>query len=93
MKTHRCEGLLHCDVDNPSIRYYNPYSNVKADWAVEGWWLHTLETDWDYDYTGLLPLFRIKYCPFCGERLEEQVRDCNTCANAIDDFNNEVDTG
>lgn len=57
MLTHRCEGSLK---NNCSIRH-----------NTEGWWLLVQDCDIDYDWIGLRIAAPIRYCPFCGELLED----------------------
>lgn len=64
-KTHRCEGSLKNKV---SIRYENPYFPLDKD--VPHWWLEKAEKDYEWDSYFVQALMIIKYCPFCGERLE-----------------------
>lgn len=60
--THRCNELLEA---NKSIY---PVSQIKKN-AESRWCLYTLETDYDYDWTGMQFATYIKYCPFCGTLL------------------------
>lgn len=68
MITHRCKGNLEAQCP---IRYGKRFS--WAEDAPDVWVLYHME----YDYNSLDPfnphmdeVAVIKYCPFCGERLE-----------------------
>ena len=65
-KTHRCEGSLQAEA---SIRYGDPnflISKVEDN----NWWLGYLFDDWEYSVKYIYYIFKIKHCPFCGQKLE-----------------------
>ena len=66
--THRCEGSLKNEV---SIRYTNEYGNFNILYDYEAWRLFKLETDSDYGVKYLSHISEIKFCPFCGEKLNK----------------------
>lgn len=68
MKTHRCGGSLKAHI---SIRYDdNPDALFLSHDLC--WRLRRIEHDYDYDAIYLENLVGgIEYCPFCGEKLEE----------------------
>lgn len=62
--THRCKKSLEL---HKAIRYYNSNSEFVIPSTIKhGWYLLTLDRDYDYDWTGLTALTVIDYCPFCG---------------------------
>lgn len=70
-KTHRCEGSLACGV---SIRKQSPLFQL---WEIDEpdpdnvWWLTKMIPNLDGDSYKMEFMLRIKFCPFCGERLNE----------------------
>lgn len=68
MKTHRCEGSLEHEV---SIRYCEKYQDLYSKNDFEAWRLFENAYDWDYDSHYPNHIAKIKYCPFCGIRLED----------------------
>ena len=69
MKTHRCEKLLKSKV---SIRHnrYVENSCLDMDWNTETWRLFSYHWDNDWDCMLQHHVSEIKYCPFCGEKLD-----------------------
>ena len=79
IKTHRCKELLEynkCNFKPCTIRYgtWLPYDN--PDWLLYS--LETSDEDWDIKYMSYMA--KIKYCPWCGKKLEE-VDDGNKSDN------------
>lgn len=74
MKTHRCKELLKSNKDYENgdvirIHYGDKWLKTYNERHNIGWWLSYLEWDMDYDVKFMTPILKIKYCPFCGERL------------------------
>lgn len=67
MKNHRCEGSLKNEI---SINYSIKYKNVYDENDYEAWRLFQNKYDWDYDSHYQFHIAEIKYCPFCGIKLE-----------------------
>ena len=76
MITHRCKELLeynkkaHIPV---AIRYEKWFKNFNINGDYSSWILSNLEwnnEDWDIKY--MTNCCRIEYCPFCGEKLENE---------------------
>lgn len=67
-KTHRCEGSVNANV---SIRKYTRTTPIVWKEDLNKWLLQSNEFDFDYDYHYLSTIAEIKYCPFCGKRLED----------------------
>ena len=65
-KTHRCEKSLKNKI---SIRLCDPYEHSSL--SNRTWWLCKQEYDFEWDYTNLVPVSPIVYCPYCGEKLEK----------------------
>lgn len=74
--SHRCQQLLQHNKDNLSvfIRYgwrYDFCWSLKSE--KQGWHLYRIETDdetWrEYPHY----ITTIKYCPFCGEELKDEL--------------------
>lgn len=63
--THKCEKSLQ---NKMSIRYYDPYPNYPS-LSNKTWWLCKQEYDFEWDYTNLVPVSPIVYCPYCGDKL------------------------
>ena len=68
MRTHRCEGSLKNKV---SIRYSKQYRHINALYDYEAWRLFKLRIDSEYDSKYLSHISKIKFCPYCGKKLEE----------------------
>ena len=68
MRTHRCEGSLKNKV---SIRYSKQYRHINALYDYEAWRLFKLRIDSEYDSKYLSHISEIKFCPYCGKKLEE----------------------
>ena len=76
MITHRCKELLeynkkaHIPV---AIRYEKWFKNLDINNDYSSWILSCLEwndENWDIKY--MTNCCRILYCPFCGEKLENE---------------------
>ena len=61
MTTHRCEGSLEADI---SIRYGKGWFEGNA------WRMWKPITDSEWGTTVLTPISEIRFCPFCGKKLE-----------------------
>lgn len=69
MITHRCKGSLEAGI---SIRYEKDWFNRTA------WWISAPMLDDEWITTVLTPIAEIRFCPFCGQKLEapeEQTSD------------------
>ena len=69
--THRCKELLEYDNETykPCAIQFDqwlPYNDSPRDWVLKV--VETSDEDWDIKY--LWGVARIKYCPFCGQKLE-----------------------
>ena len=74
--SHRCQQLLQYNKYNLPvfIRYgwrYDFSWNVKTE--KQGWHLYRVYEDTDYDSTYPQYVTTIKYCPFCGEELKDEL--------------------
>ena len=58
MKTHRCEESLTAKI----FIWYEEKTSV--------WWLFKPAHDFDWDVYHLSVITKIRFCPFCGEKLE-----------------------
>jgi hypothetical protein len=69
MNTHRCEESLKA---NASIRYDKKYFFSDGEY---GWWLRKILRDDFLEPCGLSLCFHqpISFCPFCGEKLEQNI--------------------
>ncbi len=65
MITHRCMGSLKARV---SIRYEKGW-NFKD--GRDAWWMYQPLYDYEWDTTVLTTVAEIRFCPFCGQKLEE----------------------
>lgn len=75
MKTHRCEELLTRNKENfdrVRIRYWFRYNSSLPNEVEKRWYLDEIEEDYDWDTTFTIPVCEIKYCPFCGEELNNE---------------------
>lgn len=72
MKTHRCKESLKNEI---SINYSIKYKNVYDEDDFETWRLFKNTYDWDYDSHYQNHIAEIKYCPFCGIKLEGELND------------------
>ena len=59
--THRCAERQQ----GFGIRYLN-------DRYYRGWYLMQDEFDWDWYTHMYLPVVKVNFCPFCGERLVQE---------------------
>ena len=72
IKTHRCKELLEYNKSNYkpcAIQYGSLLNHFKEE---PSWVFKSLEwsnEDWDIQWMG--GIARIKYCPFCGVKLDE----------------------
>ena len=60
--SHRCDGSLAAGA---SIRYEENFYDTPPKW-----YLKTYGINMDWDCVELESMTEIKYCPFCGEKLE-----------------------
>ena len=72
-KTHRCKELLEYNknIFKPCAIQYQPFLNYIGDkptWVLKV--LESCEEDWDIKY--MHPVAKIKYCCFCGEKLNDE---------------------
>lgn len=65
MKTHRCKD----SIGNASIRFFNRFENIGIKEEPK-WWLGALIYDSDWDAKYISYKLNIKYCPYCGQRLD-----------------------
>lgn len=76
MITHRCKELLEYNKKSHipvAIRYEKWFKNLDINNDYSSWILSCLEwndEDWDIKY--MTNCCRIKYCCFCGEKLENE---------------------
>jgi hypothetical protein len=68
--THRCNELLKYDNNNykPCAIQFDkwfPYDDKERTWILKT--LESSEEDWDIKY--MWNTAKIKFCPFCGEKL------------------------
>lgn len=76
MKTHRCKELLEYNKNNHipvAIRYEKWFKDFDINNDYHSWILSNLkwnDEDWDIKY--MTSCCRIKYCPFCGEKLNDK---------------------
>lgn len=76
--SHRCQQLLQYNQDNLPvfIRYGWRYM---YSWALpsekqkRGWHLYNVETNYETGNEYSHYITTIKYCPFCGEELKEEL--------------------
>lgn len=75
MITHRCKELLEYNKNSHipvAIRYEKWFKNLDINNDYPSWILSNLEwdsEDWYVKY--MTNCCRIKYCPFCGEKLND----------------------
>lgn len=62
MTTHRCKGSLKAGV---SIRYGMGWYDKQNAWQM---WEPVIDDEWIT--TVLTPVAEIRFCPFCGQKLE-----------------------
>jgi hypothetical protein len=62
MTTHRCDGSLKAGV---SIRYGKGWFDNK-----NAWWMWKTVSDDEWNLPVLAPIAKIRFCPFCGQKLE-----------------------
>ena len=60
--THRCEGSWKAGI---SIRYVKGWLDRKDAWRM---WKPITDSEWGT--TVLTPITKIRFCPFCGQKLE-----------------------
>lgn len=69
IKTHRCKELLEYNKNNykPCAIQYEPwFYNENPTWIIKA-----LETDNEWYSTYMWHFAKIKYCCFCGKKLED----------------------
>lgn len=66
-ESHRCAVSLRQGVP---IRYID---NLEYAVFGVGWYIIDVDHDLDYDCHHLRKVARIKYCPFCGNQLDETI--------------------
>lgn len=76
--THRCKELLdynknygHKHSIPVSIRYEKWFSWYNLDSDYPSWILSNLTHDAEWGTRSMSKSCRIKYCPFCGEKLKD----------------------
>ena len=74
--THRCKELLEYNkhIFKPcaiQFQQFVGYIKEKPTWVLKV--LETNDEDWDIKY--MHPMVKVKYCPFCGRKLNE-IREC-----------------
>lgn len=73
MITHRCKGSLKAST---SIRYGKGWYDNQDAWRM---WKTVIDDEWIT--TVLTPIAKIRFCPFCGKKLEAPKEEKR---NAID---------
>lgn len=73
--THRCKELLEYNKNSHgvpvSIQHGKWFDKIKIDSDFPSWTLSNLTWDSEYDVKYMSKACRIKYCPFCGEKLKD----------------------
>lgn len=69
MKTHRCEGSLKAKVSIKYCRFMDDY-NLEEDFNKLTWRLYQYIFNYDWDRYHKNHVGEIKFCPYCGEKLE-----------------------
>lgn len=67
MLTHRCQGSL----DNKASIRFDYMSSISFRDDIRAWRLFVYRRDPEYDVCIKHHVAEIKYCPFCGKKLEE----------------------
>ena len=65
MTTHICNGSLKAGI---SIRYGKGWFDNKN--AKNAWWMWKSVSDDEWNLPVLAPIAKIRFCPFCGQKLE-----------------------
>lgn len=69
-ESHRCEGSLESQC---SIRRYEHVPRLNMLYDDGKWHLYMQNYDLDYCYTYMDHVAEVRFCPWCGKRLDEGV--------------------